>query len=125
MDQPTLLDVPTQPKSAKPPTVNQQVALGFIRQSDGATATEIGQQVHAHGQSRRHSLTVFCKWCESAGRQTAASKALKALVTYSNLDGQRVYRVRDPRDRVRHVEAVREPTEAEIAADPFAGLGQQ
>lgn len=108
----------------KPLTPNQQLAYDLIRDRDGVTAQEIGQEIHARGRTRRHSLDTACQWCEKTGTQTATSKALKPLVTYRRTDGGRLYIARDKADRVRAPVTVREPTEAELQANPFAGLEQ-
>jgi hypothetical protein len=109
-------------KPAKPLTDNQQRAFDYIRAHAGVTAEQIGAHLHSTRDERPHPVTDPCQWCEKSGRQTAESKGLKPFVTYSNVDGVRVYRPRRREDALRRPEPVREPTEAELAANPFTGL---
>jgi hypothetical protein len=117
--QPTLLDVPATPKPLKP---RQQLAFDYVRERDGVTADEVGAWLHAHKDKRPHSADVRCDWCARDGLSVLKSKAVAQLVTYRRTPEGNQYIARNPRDRVRHVEAVREPTDAELAVDPFAGL---
>lgn len=120
IEQPTLVDVPAAPK---PLTENQQRAFDYIRARDGVTVDEIGAYLHAHRAKRPHSVDDRCEWCAKTGRQTVTSKGLAPLVTYRRAHGGNLYVARDPADVIRdEPEPVREPTEAELAADPFAGL---
>lgn len=105
-------------------TPRQQLAFDYVRERDGATADEVGAFLHAHRDRRPHGVDDRCNWCTKDGRGVLTSKALAPLVRY-RIDKQlgRVYIVRNQADRVRVVEPVREPTEAELAENPFAGLG--
>lgn len=119
-DQLAIVDVP------KPLTPNQQLAFDYIRERSGVTVDEIGAWLHAHRDRRPHSADARCEWCAKTGRQTVTSKGLAPLVTYRRAAGGSLYIARDKADRVRApVAPAREPTEAELAANPFAGLGQQ
>lgn len=111
-------------KPAKPLKGNQARAWHYIRNAgEPVTAEQVGAYVHATRDKRPHPIDAPCKWCEKTGRQTAESKGLKLLVTYSNIDGVRVYRPRRREDALRREEPAREPTAAELQANPFAGLG--
>lgn len=122
-DQLALVQVAETPRPLKPLTVNQQHAWDIIRHTPGGvTAEQVGAYIHSTRDTRPHPTTDPCQWCEKTGRQTVESKGLAPFVTYSNADGNRVYRPRRPADRVRTVEPTREPTEAELAINPFAGL---
>lgn len=96
----------------KPLTRNQQLAWDYIRERSGVTADEIGAYIHAHRDTRPHSVDVRCEWCAKTGRQTAQSKGLKPLVTYKRAPGGRLYIARDPADRVR-------PDRAQTGVIPF------
>lgn len=111
-------------RSAKPLTRNQQLAFDYIRERDGVTADEVGAFLHAHRDKRPHGVDARCDWCARDGRSVLTSKALKPLVTYRRAPGGHLYIARDRADRIRAAEPVREPTEAELRANPFAGLEQ-
>lgn len=116
-------DQGTLERAAKPLTSNQQLAFDYIRERDGVTVDEIGAYLHAHRDKRPHGVDQRCEWCAKTGRQTVQSKALKPLVTYRRAPGGYLYIARNPADRVRAPQPEYEPTEAELAADPFIGLG--
>lgn len=118
------VDTP-QPSPVRPLKPRQQLAWEYVRERDGVTADEVGAWLHAHKDRRPHGVDERCEWCARDGRSVLQSKALKPLVTYRRDERLgRVYIARNREDRVRAPEPIREPTEAELAANPFAGLGQ-
>ena len=114
-----LVDVPAVPK---PPTVRQQLAIDYVLAHDGVTAEQVGAHLHAHRAKRPHPATDPCDYCHRDGRSVLTSVAVKPLVTYRRVDGTHLYVARNPCDRVRPVVSQVEPSEAELAVDPFAGL---
>lgn len=110
---------------AKPLTFKQQLAWDYIRERDGVTADEIGAWLHAHRDRQPHGVDERCDWCARDALSVLRSKAIQPLVKY-RLDRElgRLYVVRDAKDRVRPPEPIYEPTEAELQANPFAGLGR-
>ena len=89
----------------KPLTARQQQAFDYVREHDGVNCDEVGAWLHAHRDKRPHSVDERCDWCARDGRSVLTSVALKPLVTYRNLDGQRLYIARNPADRVRQQSA--------------------
>ena len=115
-EQPTLIDVSAAPR---PLTPRQQAAWDYVRDRQGVTAAEVGAHLYAlRGSPAGHRS----KWDARDGLSVLRSKALKPLVTYKRTPDGNQYVARDARDRVRPAEPVREPTDAELAANPFAGL---
>lgn len=114
-----LIDIPATPR---PLTRNQRLAHDYLRDHPGVTVDEIGAWIHAHNETRPHSIDVRCDWCAKTGRQTVTSKALAPLVTYTRAPGGHLYRLRTPTEQTAASVPVREPTEAELQADPFVGL---
>lgn len=112
-------------RSTKPLTANQQLAFDYIRERDGVTVDEVGAWLHAHREKRPHGVDQRCEWCAKTGLQTVRSKGLAPLVTYRRAAGGNLYIAKSPADRVRERQPQRAPTEAELAADPFAGLGER
>lgn len=113
------------PRQPKPLTRNQQLAFDYIRERDGVTVDEVGAWIHAHRERRPHGVDSRCEWCAKTGLQTVRSKGLAPLVTYRRAAGGNLYIAKNAADRVRDRQPQPEPTEAEIAADPFAGLGER
>lgn len=118
-DQIALIDLPLE---EKPLTDRQQLAFDYIRAHDGLTADEVGAFLHAHKEKRPHGVDQRCDFCARDGRGVLTSKAVAPLVTYRRAPGGNLYVARDPKDRVREQEPAVEPTEAELALNPFAGL---
>jgi hypothetical protein len=116
-------DQGTLERATKPLTHRQQLAFDYVRERDGVSADEVGAFLHAHRDKRPHGVDARCTFCTRDGRSVLTSVALKPLVTYRRVPGGRLYIARDKADRVRVPEPVREPTEAELEANPFAGLG--
>lgn len=112
-----LFDLPV----TKPLTGRQQLAWDYVRGHDGVTADEVGALLHSQPDRKRpHPADEPCDWCRRDGRSVLRSMALRPLVT-GRRDGR--WYVRNPEDRVRAPEPPRrEPTEAELQANPFAGL---
>ena len=110
-------------RKEKPLRPRQQLAFDYVRERDGVTADEVGAFLHAHRDKRPHSVDARCDWCARDGRSVLTSVALKPLVTYRRAPGGRLYIARNREDRVRAAVVEREPTEAELQANPFAGLG--
>jgi hypothetical protein len=79
-------------------TADQQAAWNYLStRSGGATAEQIGCYLHA--LRGKHADRQPCTYCHQKGRSLVTSKALKPLVTYRNVDGDRVYQPRNPEDR--------------------------
>jgi hypothetical protein len=96
----------------------QRAAYTIVRESPGgATADEIGAQRHA--DRGLHPADERCRFCGETGDGILRSKALAPLVIRRRGG---MWQPRDPRDAVRPAEPAREPSEAELAANPFAGL---
>lgn len=110
-------------RAAKPLTHRQQLAFDYVRERDGVTVDEVGAFLHAHRDKRPHGVDARCDFCARDGSSVLRSVALKPLVTYRRASGGRLYIARDKRDCVRAPVTEREPTEAELQANPFAGLG--
>lgn len=124
-DQLTLVDVGSAvpDRGPKPPSERQQRALDYVFAHDGVTADEVGAWLHTHNERRPHGVDERCDFCARDGRGVLCSKAVAPLVTYRTGDGSRLYVARNPADRLREPEPPRrEPTETELAANPFAGL---
>jgi hypothetical protein len=112
-------------RTAKPLRPRQQLAFDYVRERDGVTADEVGAYLHANKDRRPHPVDERCDWCARDGRSVLTSVAVRPLVTYRNDRGQRLYVARDKADRApKPLEPLREPSEAELAVNPFAGLDE-
>lgn len=108
---------------AKTLTARQQLAFDYVRERTGVTAEEVGAYLHARKERRPHSIDKRCDYCARDGRGVLTSKAVAPLVTYRRDPDGNLYVARDPADRIREpAPPMREPTEEELAANPFAGL---
>jgi hypothetical protein len=115
-DQPTLIDVPAQPKL----TAQQQAAHDHIAANDGVTAEALG--AHLHALTGKHAEERPCQYCEQRGRSVASSKALKPAVTFRNTEHGRVYVLRGPRRSVRPARGLIATSEPDPAKNVFADL---
>lgn len=115
----------TAARTAKPLTERQQLAFDYVRERSGVSCDEVGAFLHAHRDKRPHGVDARCDWCARDGRSVLTSKAVAPLVTYRRAPGGRLYIARNRADRVRAAVVEREPTEAELEANPFAGLEVQ
>lgn len=119
--QPTLIDIPPVEKPREL-TERQQLAYEYVRITPGGvTADEVGAWLHAHKppEQRPHGVDQRCIYCTRDGRSVLTSVAVSPLVIRRR-GGK--YEPRNKADRAREIEQRREPTEAELAANPFAGL---
>jgi hypothetical protein len=108
---------------AKPLTDRQQLAFDYVRERNGVTADEVGAYLHSCKERRPHSIDDRCDYCARDGRGVLISKAVAPLVTYRRDPGGSLYVARNPADVIREpAPPMREPTEAELAANPFCGL---
>lgn len=99
-------------------TPRQQAAWDLVRQVPaGVTADKVG--AYSHERRGKHPADQRCDWCETEGTSILRSKALGPLVIRRR--GGR-WEPRNLRDAVRPSETRREPTAAELASNPFAGL---
>lgn len=108
---------------APPPklTPNQQAVWDLVRTTQGGvTRDQAGALVHSLKEGRwSHPATERCDFCARDGRQALRAQALKPLVV-GKRDGR--WYPRNPADAVRPATQRTEPSEAELHANPFAGL---
>jgi hypothetical protein len=99
-------------------TAIQRAAFELVRSSPGGvTADEVG--AHRHADRGRHPADQRCDWCTETGTGILRSAKLAPLVIRRRGG---MWQIRDPRDAVHTVPDRSEPTEAELALNPFAGL---
>lgn len=113
---------PNAPESkVKPLSERQQALYELVRRTpDGVTRDQAGALMHSMKEGRwAHPADERCDYCVRDGRAALRASALKPLIV-GRRDGR--WYLRDPKNRVRVEEPRREPTEAELQANPFAGL---
>lgn len=99
-------------------TERQRAAWDLVRTTPGGvTADEVGASWHAH--RGKHAEDQRCKFCAEEGASVLRSKALYPLVVRRR-SGQ--WQPRNAADVHTAPEPRPEPTDAELAANPFAGL---
>ena len=102
-------------------TAIQRAAYTLVCGSPGgATADEVGASRHA--DRGLHPADQRCRFCGETGDGILRSKTLAPLVIRRRGG---MWQPRDPRDAVRPAEPEREPSEAELRANPFVGLEQR
>lgn len=122
-DQLALVEVAVPDRGPKPLSVNQQRAHDYLADHPaGVTVDEIGAYIHTFRDRNPHGVDVRCDWCAKAGRSVVTSKGLGPLVTFRRVPQGNLYRLRTAVERDQAAEPMPEPTEAELAANPFAGL---